>query len=317
MKKIYDYINKQLKAFDKTIPSLQRALYEEMLEQLGRLDLKNGRIAVTVKNMSIVNSIKAKLGRLILNDDYRKEVKAFIKAFNEVTKLQNDYWRTVEPTFKPRALLKAIRVQAINDTVEQMTTTLQANISDQLTSILRNNITAGGSYAELADQMRTMLNNTPESKGIIDRYVKTVTTTSINQFSRQYTSIVSSDLGYTWYRYSNTEIKTSRGFCQAMVENHRFFHISQVPELLEGKYLGRRMEYVDNITGERRKVEIYRKTGLPEGFIEGTNVANFFINAGGWNCGHSIDPVNEKQVPRAVREEIMQTAAYKAWKNPA
>lgn len=308
-------IKQALSKFDKAIPGLQGKVYSEMLEQVKRLDIRDGRVAVTVKNLSILNSIKGKLNRIILNDEYRGEIKDFAKAFNDIYKLQAEYWKGIESTFKPRPLLKAIRNQSIADVVKGLTDGIGANVSDALTNILRTNITAGGSYAELTNQLRESLTRTPASDGILDRYLKTTTITSINQFNRQYTNIVSSDLGYTWFRYANTEIQTSRGFCQSMCEQHRYFHISQVPELLQGKYLGQRMKYVDNETGENKTVEIYNKTGLPYGFIEGTNEANFFTNAGGWNCGHSIQPVNERQVPISIREQVEATAAYRAWAN--
>ena len=306
-------IKQALSKFDKSIPGLQGKVYAEMLEQVKRLDISDGRIAVTVKNLSILNSIKGKLNRIILNDEYRGEIKDFAKAFNDVYKLQAEYWRGIESTFKPRPLLKAIRNQSITDVVKGLTDGIGANVSDALINILRTNITAGGSYAELSNQLRESLTRTPASDGILDRYLKTTTITSINQFNRQYTNLVSSDLGYEWFRYANTEIQTSRGFCQSMCE-HRYFHISQVPELLQGKYLGQRMKYQDNETGETKTVEIYKRTGLPYGFIEGTNADNFFTNAGGWNCGHSIQSVNERQVPAAVVAEVEATAEYKSWK---
>lgn len=313
----YNDIAKRIKSalskFDTAIPGLQGKVYKEMLEQIKRLDTKGDRIAVTVKNLSILNSIKGKLNRIILNDDYRGEVKEFAKAFNDVYKLQTQYWQSLETDFKPRPLLKQIRNQSIEDVVKGLTQGISANVSDSLIGLLRTNITAGGTYSELTNQLRESLVRTPASDGILDRYLKTVTVTSINQFNRQYTNIVSSDLNYTWFRYANTEIKTSRGFCQSMCENHRYFHISQVHELLQGKYLGERMKYIDHITGENKTVEIYKRTGLPYGFIEGTNEANFFTNAGGWNCGHSIQPVNIKQVPSDVRDRVMATAEYKRW----
>ncbi len=61
--------------------------------------------------------------------------------------------------------------------------------------------------------------------------------------------------------------------------------------------------------------DIYKKTGLPYGLMDGTNAENFFIRAGGWNCRHSIQPVAERQVPRQIRDEVYGTVEYKAWKN--
>lgn len=290
-------ITKALKGFDKSIPGLQDQLYKEMLEQVKRLDVKGDRIAVTVRNLSILNSIKGKLNRIILNPEYRQEIKDFVKAFNSVYNLQFEYWKSIESTFKPRPLLKAIRNQAITDTVASLTTQgISANVSDAIISILRTNITTGGSYADLTEQLRQSLKTTPESKGILDRYVKTVASDSINQFNRQYTQIVSTDLGYEWYRYMNSDIETTRCFCDAMTDRD-YFHVSEVLFLLKG--LG---------------CDIYKKTGLPYGMIAGTNPDNFFIRAGGWNCRHSINPVSVLQVPKDIQQRVFNTMEYKKWK---
>ncbi len=301
--KIIKEIKRSLSGFDKSIPRLQSVLYKEMLAEIKRLDIKGDRIAITVKNLSILTSIKNKLNRLILNKEYVAEVKDFAKAFNEVYKLQFEYWKQIEKGFKPRPLLKAIRNQAITDTVKSLTTQgISANVSDAIIGILRTNITSGGSYSALASQLRESLVNTPSSKGILDRYVKTVANDSIQQFNRQYTQIVSNDLGYQFYRYMNTDIETTRCWCNAMTDLN-YFHISEVPDLIMGKGL--------KCDGE--SVPIYKKTGLPYGMIEGTNAENVFIRAGGWNCRHSIHPVAVRQVPKAIRDRIYASPAYAAW----
>lgn len=296
--KIIREIKRSLSGFDKSIPALQSKLFKEVLTEIKRLNTKGDKISVTVKNLSILTSIKNKLNRIILNREYVAEIKDFVKSFNNVYALQFEYWKSVEKTFKPRPLLKAIRNQAITDTFQSLTTQgISANVSDAIIGILRTNITSGGSYTDLAEQLRQSLTNTPESKGILDRYVKTVANDSIQQFNRQYTQIVSNDLGYTWYRYMNTDIETTRCFCDKMTDKN-YFHISEVPEILKG--LG---------------CDIYKKTGLPYGMIDGTNADNFFIRAGGWNCRHSIQPVAERQVPGNIRTEVFNTSAYKVWKS--
>lgn len=289
-------IKRSLSSFDKSIPALQSVLYKELITEIKRLDTKGDKIAITVKNLSILTSIKNKLNRLILNKEYIAEIKEFAKAFNEVYKMQFEYWKTIESTFKPKPLLKAIRNQAITDAVTSLTSQgISANVSDNIIGILRTNITSGGSYAALAEQLRQSLVNTPQSKGILDRYVKTVANDAIQQFNRQYTQIVSNDLGYQWFRYMNTDIETTRCFCDRMTDKN-YFHISEVPEMLKGL-----------------DCDIYKKTGLPYGMIDGTNAENFFIRAGGWNCRHSIHPVAQRQVPGAIRDAVFATPSYKAW----
>ncbi|MBA3830078.1 MAG: hypothetical protein H0X33_14145 [Taibaiella sp.] len=309
-------IDQAVKDFLKKIPATQRAMFDNIDAELRRLDLtSDAKIKATVANLKIVSSIKAKLQKLIVSPEYIQDVKNFVKAFNVITNLQNDYWKSIEITFKPKPLLKQIRIAAISDTVQSLTGSgIGANITDKLTGLLRTNVTSGGSYKALAGELRSQLLST-DTPGLLERYVTSTTITSINQYNRQYTKAVSDDLGFEWYAYQGTEILSSRPFCQAMVESNRYFHVSQIPNLLKGlDAAGGRLKYSDNKTGEIKPVEISAKTGLPAGFIPGTNESNFLINAGGYTCGHQTRPVPERNVPQVDRDIVYNTPAYKRWK---
>lgn len=303
--------------FNDKIPRIQKGMLDDVVEQLRRLDLKDGKIKATVSNLRVVTSLKGKLLNLILTDDYVKEVKDFVKAFGEITKLQNEYWKQVESSFSPKTLLKEIRNQSIADTVSKLTEAgIGTNIGDKISDILRTNITAGGSYRSLEGQLRELLTNTSKSDGVLLKYTKQITTDSMNQYNAQYTQTVSNDLGFEFFGYQGTEIQTSRPFCQSMVEERRYFHISQVPALLRAE----NMYYTDNKDGKRKKVPIYSKTGLPQGFIEGTNAENFFVRRAGYQCGHQIRPVSESLVKAQAPDlynEIINSSEFKSWRAKA
>jgi hypothetical protein len=301
-------IDASIRRFTKGIPDIQKSALENILDELRKLDLRDGKIKPAVRNLRLIVRIKAKLNRLILTDDYIKEVKEFAKSFNEITKLQNEYWRGIEKTFAPKTLLKEIRNQAIQDTVKKLTEAgIGTNISDRIGDILKQNITSGGSYRSLEAQLRESLTDTQKSDGSLTKYTKQITTDSINQYNAQYTQIVSSDLGFEWFAYQGSDIMTTRPFCDAMTD-FRYFHISEVPRLLKAEDL----YYVKD--GKRTKVPIYDKTGLPHGMIDGTNPENFFVRRGGYNCGHQIRPVSEALVPQDIKERVFLTSAYKRWK---
>lgn len=308
-------IDKAIEKFNSKIPAAQKRMYDGIADELKRLDTSNGKIKTTVANLRIIQSIKNKLTRLIVTPEYLKDVKEFVSQFNEVTKLQNEYWKSVESEFTPRVLLKEIRKQAIGDTIKNLTSSgIGAAISDQIASILRTNITTGGSYAQMTEQLREKILNT-FTEGALAKYSRQITTDSLHQFSAQYSATISSDLSFEWFSWQGSEIMTSRPFCQAMVENNRYFHISQVPNLLKGLDAhGVRLKYKDNKTGKEKTVGLYDKTELPHGFIPGTNSANFFINRGGFSCAHQARPVSERIVPIAVREAVYASEAYKRWK---
>lgn len=303
-------INDSISNMNKRVPSIQKDIYDSLQDDLRKLDLQDGKIKATVKNLSLINSIKNKLNKIILTPEYKQQVRDFARSFNEITSLQSEYWRGIDKEFKPKPLLKAIREQSISDTVSKLTEAgIGANIAEPITDILRTNITTGGSYKDLTKQLRESLVNT-QTPGALEKYVGQITTDAVNQYSNQYTQIVSNDLGYEWFKYDNTDILTTRPFCDAMTDRP-YFHISEVPALLRAEGL----TYLNKKTGKREPVMIYEKTGLPSGMIPGTDASNFFIRRGGYRCGHSIRPVNERQIPQADKDRVYATSAYKAWKS--
>lgn len=302
-------ISKAVKKFNRNIPAAQRAMFDAISEELKRLDTHaDGKVKTTAKNLSILASIRNKMLRVIVTPEYREAVKEFAKSFNEITTLQNQYWRTQEAEFKPRKVLKALRKQAVSDTVNKlMESGIGVNVGDRVTDILRTSITTGGSYKKLTAQLRDGLLNT-EQKGYLDRYAKQVTSDALTQYSSQYNTIISSDLGYQYYKYDNTDIETTRPFCDALTDQP-YFHVSEIPRILR----------CDNLyyfkDGVKTKVPINPKTNLWNGAIPGTDVSNFFVNRGGYQCKHMVRPVNEKQVPPDVLAKIKSTPEYQSWKS--
>lgn len=305
---ILGQIEKSINRFNRRIPATQKSMLAAIEEDLRNIDLNNGKIKATVKNLSNIARIKNRLTKIILTDDYKAEVKHFAEAFNEITVLQNQYWKQVEATFKPFPLLREIKNITIEDTVNKLLDSgINANIADPIADILRTNITTGGSYSALTDQLRQSLTDT-DTQGLLSKYAKTLTVDSINTYNAQYTQTVSSDLGFSWFKYSNTDIDTTRPFCDAMTDRP-FFHISEIPSLLRAEGL----TYV-NKRGERVPVPIYNRTGLPHGMKENTTAENFLINRGGWNCGHQCRPVSESLVPQADKDRAYSTPAYIRWR---
>lgn len=303
-------IDAAIEKFNKKIPAAQRRAFEGIADELKRLDTKNGKIKTTVANLKIIQSIKNKLVRLIVTPEYLKDVNEFVSSFNEITRLQNQYWQSVEKEFTPKVLLREIRKQAISDTIKNLTASgIGSTISEQIATILRTNITTGGSYAQLTEQLREKMLDT-KTEGALQKYAKQITTDSINQYNAQYTQSVSSDLGFDWFAYQGSDIVTTRPFCDAMTDL-RYFHVTEIPRLLKADNL----YYIKD--GVKTKVPIYDKTELPHGMIPGTNAANFQINRGGYNCGHQIRPVSERLVPLDRRNEVFATPAYQRWKSTA
>jgi len=303
IKTIDDAIN----GFNDSIPKIQKEILADVLDQIKKFDTRDKRITNTVKNIRLLNTIKNRLKKIILTDNYKSEVKEFLKVFTDVSTFQNAYFAEAEKNFKPPAIVKEIKSQTIEDTINRLTEAgIGVNVSDKIAELLKQNVTTGVKYSDLANQLREYILTT-ETPGVLERYVKQIATDSVNQYSAQYMNTISGDLGYEWFRYQGKDILTTRPFCDAMTDR-KFFHISEVPDLLEAKDL-----YYSSEEGQK-PVPIYEKTGLPNGMIPDTNAENFFVRRGGYNCGHQAFPLIERLVPSEVKERVYATAAYKRWK---
>ncbi|MCW3466503.1 hypothetical protein [Chitinophaga nivalis] len=295
IKQINDLVEKSAETFNGKVPLLQQKVFDEISGLLKGLVLKNGRIQANISNVRLIGMIARKLQKLILDEGYKSDVTEYMKAFNGISSLQNDYFKALNKRYKPTKMLDAVKKESINSTLDALTESgLKSNVIEPIKKILTQSITTGGSYKQLQETLRVNLTDDDTGDGIMSKYLKTYTITSVSQYSRNYSQTASQGLNFQWYRYTGSNIKTTRCFCLAMTEKE-FFHVSEIPALLAGDF----PEY------KARHCAVYEKTGLPEGMINGTNSSNFITLAGGWNCQHGIYPVPDAFVPKELRNKYV------------
>ena len=272
--------------FVEGLPEVQRQTYTRLLALLKELDTQGDTIQNSVRNIRLLGSIKQELDDLVLNDKYLNSVKEFVTAYGAVARLNDRYFSTVADRYSPPKMLAEVRKQAVNDAVAALTENgIGANYTDQLRDIVKTAITSGGSYSDLTEKLRTTITGTDEEAGKLMKYARQVTTDGINQFNRTYQKAVTDDLGFKWFRYVGSNLRTTRPFCREMTKpENEYFHISQVPDIIKGRLNSGEVD--------------------TQGLRKETNSTNFFIYAGGYNCGHSIIPVPEALVTDAVRLAI-------------
>lgn len=288
---ILSTLDSSVNKFSNSLPGLQDDILTEVISLIRDLEITNGRIDNSVKNLRTIGKIETKLKKIILNPDYKNEVGDFIDTFNQVATLQNQYFSALESEFKPSVLVKEIKNQAIGSTVADLTEAgIDANLIKPIQDILRQNITTGGTVKSFISQMTDFITGTPEVDGALVKYAGQITTDAIHQYSAQYMSAVSGDLGWKWYMYSGTLITTSREFCKEMVKK-KYVHESEFSTVLNGDING-------------KQIPISSKSDLPYGLIDGTTPANFQIYRGGYNCGHQLRPIPDVLVPENIRSRI-------------
>ena len=297
IQEIHELLDKRVEGFTESMPSVQKKMYAEVLAIAKDLDtFPDGRIRASVKNVNKIAKIKAILNEVVLDGKYYKELNKVIATYEQITTLQNAYFTSLVGQFGVPAVLAQIQKTSIDITIERMGKEgMNAGVINKVRDILNKNITTGGKITDFIEETRIYLTDTDEGEGALKKYSKTIVTDALNQYSRQYNQLISDDLGFEFFQYVGSLRETSREFCVKMIEAKdgcmRYFHKSQIPELLSGKICG-------------EQIHINKKSGLPSGLIKGTNASNFNVNAGGNNCNHGVFGVSNALIPKELREKF-------------
>lgn len=291
-KQLIKAIQEAVEDFAKQMPKIQQRLADTIRVSLSELDIKGGTVKISAANLKAVAKIKSHLQEAILDDGYKKEVAKFVAAFDTITDLQHAYFRAVDEKFTPPKLSKQLQKQAIDAVVSSLSESgLDANVISGVDDILRTNVTTGGSINDLQKQLDNFVLDNDAGEGILTKYTKQITADSLNQYSAQYTQIISNDLGLEWFYYAGSNIETSRPWCLACSKK-KYIHISEFPALLKGDF------------PEFREFDGKMYRGLPAGMYPDTTVANLQIKRGGYFCGHQLRPVSEFSVPPDYKARI-------------
>ena len=291
---LHGLIDGSVEKFNTNIPEIQKQIAMKISLLIKDLDIDNqGNIVNNIKNVKIMGKIKAEVTAIVLNPDMKGNTGEFLAKFNDVSKLQNEYFKSINKSFKPSEILDEIRKQSITSTAESLSEMgLNANVIQPIVDMLQQNITTGGSWQELNKMLQDSILSNEKGLGTLERYTTTLTNDSLNQFSAQYTQTIASSLNYKWFIYTGSLIRTSRAFCEAL-KAKKYVHISELPQIVVG-----------NFNEFEKEGNMNPKTGLPKGMVDGTNAKNFYIYRGGYNCGHQLTPTDEVNIPQNLREQF-------------
>lgn len=301
IEKILKLMDSRIEKFNKSLPKIERDLYKEIQLTLKRLDIdSSGNIKSTIKNLNLIQSIRAKIQRIMQSKEYLSEVIFFSNTIRDISKLSSDYLNTLTD-FKQSKYLTELQRNSIQETRTALgiasKTTKNPEFTQRVVSrtmdIVEDNVKGGNSFVDLNEQVRDFILQDSEGKGALQRYSNQVTTDSLNQYNASYIKKSSEELGLEWFQYVGSLVKDSREWCRHMVDQ-RWVHESQLEEII--------------FQFPQSDVPIYHKTGLPQGMIAGTNGENILQRRGGWACRHQFFPVLEEFVPNNVKENLLENA---------
>ncbi len=294
-----DAMDEGVITFQEAIIKVQQRIYNKLLIFQKELVITNGTITNSAKNIKLLSSLKSDLEYLIFEDtDFQGALDKFIKLYDVVTDWNNQYFKALEKKFSPPKIIEAVKSQSVSLVIDALSDSgMNANFINPVREIINTYVTTGGSYTQLSKELDNYINGYQSEAGKIDgqmtKYTKQITTDAINQYTATINEITSSDLGWNWFKYVGSNIKTSRTFCIALTKK-KYYHRSELPQIIKGNF----QEF------KELKGEIYDKTKLPQGMYDDTNTSNFPTYRGGYNCGHQAYPIPNSSVPQNLLKQF-------------
>jgi len=284
-------IDDGLITFNEALPIIEQSIYKRLLRFQRELSVQGETITNSAANIKMLSQLQSDLEQIILGDSgYGQAVERFIALYNKVDALNFAYFKAIEKKFKPAKVIDEIRKQSVSLTINGLTESgIDANLINPLRQMINTYVTTGGSYSELAKELNNYITGTPEIDGALSKYAKLYATDAINQYVSTVNSVTSADLGWSWHKYVGSNIKTTRTFCKALTQK-KYYNKKELPQIIKGNFA----EF------KEMKGQIYDRTGLPQGMIEDTNVSNFVVYRGGYNCGHQAYPIPDYLVPKEI-----------------
>lgn len=263
--------------FAKAAVKTQQQLYDAIFLKLKDLELDDqGYIKQNATNRKILREAEAQFDVAIASSGYPQAVQKHVSVITKVNEVNSKYFEGIKESFTPnKNFIKSLQAQAIknvNDIILQ--DGLKAQIQIPLNQILEQNISTGGSFKGMLEQVRNFVVG-EENEGKLLRYSTTYLRDTLFQYSRSFQESITADLKLDWYSYSGGKIDTTREFCAE--RTGKFFH--------------------------RKEIESWASQSW-KGKIPGTTESSIFVLLGGYNCSHSLIPVSEVIVPKEDLERV-------------
>jgi hypothetical protein len=258
-------------------------IWESVLDQLDKLDTKDGRILVNNKNVRQIYKIIDALKKAINNTDFKEAMKSFIASFDESATISDRLAKEIERGFKPnlaqRDILQIAKDNAVSTLIGEG---LAARLTQPFVDLLTANVSAGNSLLETRKQLKKFILGSKDADGRLMANVRTNSSTALAVADSSYSTAVAEQVGAEWFRYAGTVIDTTRPFCKERAG--KYYHKKEIEKWANGEWAGE---------------------------IAGTDSRTIFQFRGGWNCRHSINMVSIKRVPPEVIARNVANGNYK------
>jgi len=256
---------------DETI-RLQDLVYNRLVNSLRSLELDaDGFILQNAANRRILYEAEGVIDDLLPGQSLTKIVSDVVTLIPQIEALNAEYFGGISSKFKlNRTFLSLLQ----NQTIEKIEGTLLQDglrfaIKSPLKDILNQNINTGGQFSGMLQQVRNFIQGDETLDGRLLSYSRGILRDTLFDYSRAFQNAVTADLKLEYYMYAGGVMDKTRPFC--LERYGRYFHESEIKKWADQEWEGKR---------------------------RGTTESSIFVFCGGYNCSHSMIPVDKSIVPK-------------------
>jgi uncharacterized protein with GYD domain len=262
----------------------QRQIWNDVSDLVQSLETdEDGRVAQTQTNIRKIGEIQTALVSAIAGSEYIDAVRTFLGDIDQGARLSDDIAKQIQRSFEPSEVVKQLlEISKQNALQSLLGESMRARVTLPFVEQLTAAVATRSTLSETVKALRTVIEGDKDVDGRLVANVKTVAQTAQAIADRNYSAQVNEAVGAEWYRYSGSEIDTTRDFCS---ERHQqYYHKKEIEGWADENWNGK---------------------------IAETNSRTIFSNAGGWNCRHSIIAVSIRRVPKDVVQRNIANGNYK------
>lgn len=269
---IESLISSGIDAFVFEAEKIESLVYQRLVTLLKGLELDSeGLIIQSVANRRILYDAESVIDELLPGQAWTKTVSDVLTLIPQIEALNADYFSGVSSKFKLNrqflGLLQKQTIEKIEGTLLQ--DGLRFSIREPLKDILTQNVNIGGSFSGMLEQVRNFIQGDESLDGRLMSYSRGILRDTLFDYSRAFQNAVTADLKLEYFMYAGGIMDKTRPFCAARAGN--FYHESEVKKWAHQEWEGKR---------------------------RGTTESSIFIFGGGYNCAHSLIPVDKSIVPK-------------------
>lgn len=251
----------------KNAPDIEAKLFEEAKELLMRFNIQGGNFVPDETTPQLIASINRIVREALIESGYDSAVDDFILNFDELGDNVGVIHKEASNLNIGKRIINSQKRLAVENVLFSMkSANMDFRYVQPVRDLLYKAVSLSRPVTATERELRTLIKGASGDKGIIERWVGQVARDSINQYQGAIHTEVKN-------RYELDEIL----YVGSLVEDSR-------PQCV--RWVGQGTIKIEDLASELRWA---RNNGT--GFIAGTDVNNFLINRGGYNCRHEAIPV--------------------------